>query len=552
MQRKEVFFNFFNSGRKSAIFIPIFLGLLFGAAARFYETEGQFSPLDPIFLLEWCFYSFLFVAAFLIFERVMLSLIKRREENQVSDVDELPEFIAPSWSGMKRYALITTICWIPTYLCLFPGVMVGDTADQIESYISGSAIFDWHPFLDTFLYGKFFDIGGISDPMLGMGVLVALQVIFAIFVVSYVAYYVKTIVGTRHAGAITLVFLAVYPMAILTFMTINKDTTFTIIFMLFTLLYCEVWRSRGNLLKKPSFLVVFILVALLTAFTKKTGPYLVSATLMLMIFMKGKKSTKCSICLGGIALLLFAQVFVPAVVFPKINVVPGPKQEMLAIPEQQLARIVKDSPEEFSEGEKQVINDVIAVGFDGIAENYNNYLVDPIKKTYVPNEESIPAFLKLWIKKGLQHPWQYIATEIGLESVWFSFSGPSLGSAHFYISYTDSESANLLADKVTWPGPTHASQVWSSFYTRLANTPILNFLIYVCVWASIVPFALAFFIFRRSKHIINALVCQMPFLLSFAMLMLCPTSSHPRYMLPMMFAAPIFIAILTNVKTRNN
>lgn len=552
MQHKEVFFNFFNSGRKSAIIVPILLGLLFGLAARFNETGGQFKPYDIMFLIEWCFYSLMFIVAFFAIEKGLTRLTKKRNEKGNADKknEVLPDFIAPTWSGMKKYVCITTLCWIPTYLFLFPGIMVGDTAMQIEEYIAGGTISDWHPFLDTIVYGKFFELGGISNPMLGIGVFVALQMVFAIFVISYVVYYVKTLMQVRHSSTVALLFLVVYPMAVVTFMTVNKDTSFTPFFMLFSLLYCEIWRTRGKLLKKPSFLIVFIFVCLLTMYTKKTGPYLVSVALMLMVFMKGKRAFRSFAFLGGVALLLFSQVFVPAVIFPQINVTSGPKQEMLAIPEQQLARIVKDSPEEFSEQERQIIDDVIAVGFDGIAENYNNYLVDPIKKTYIPKEDSVGAFLQLWFKKGLQHPWEYIATEIGLESVWFSFSGSSVGSMHVYISYTDSESANDLSNVITWPEASWASKVWSALYTRLVNTPVLNAVMYVCIWASIVPFCLLFLIWRRAKHPLDALVAQSPLLLSMAMLMLCPTSTHARYMLPMMLAAPIFIAVLTNTETR--
>ena len=316
----------------------------------------------------------------------------------------------------------------------------------------------------------------------------------------------------------------------------NKDTTFTICFMLFCVLYCEVWRSRGALLKRPSFLVVLVVVALSAIFTKKTGSYLISAALILLIFMIGKKTLRCVAAFIGVVLLLFAQTFVPSVVFPRINVEPGPKQEMLAIPEQQLARIVSD--------------DVISVGFNGIDKNYDDYLVDPIKGTDVPNEDSIGAFLKLWIKKGLEHPWQYIATEIGLQSGWISFSGNAAKGAYVYSSPTDSSSANSLSDKVKWPEASTASSVWASWYTDLSNIPILNLPMYVCVWATIIPFGIVFFIWRKAEHVIDALVPQMPLLLSMGMLLLCPTSGHARYMLPMMLTAPIFIAILSRIKIR--
>lgn len=552
MNFKKRFFANIDNGRKSAVIVPFFLGFLFSAASRFNQTDGQFKPYDIAFLLTGCLYGLLFVALFLAFERGMVTLAQKRVNMKSlhGDGGRLPQFIAPSWNGMKRYVCITALCWILTYFLLFPGIVVGDTAVQIEQDLSGNEIADWHPFLETKIFGQFFKIGGLSHPMLGVGVFIALQMIVAIGVVSYVAYYVQSLMKIRHVGDVALVLLAVYPMAPLSFMTMNKDTTFTICFMLFCVLYCEVWRSRGTLLKHPSFLIAFVVVSLSAIFTKKTGSYLISVALILLIFMIGKKMLRCVAAFIGVMLLLFAQMFVPSVIFPRINVEPGPKQEMLAIPEQQLARIVRDSPGEFTEQERKIIDDVIAVGFNGIDKNYNNYLVDPIKGTDVPNEDSIGAFLKLWIKKGLEHPWQYIATEIGLQSGWISFSGNVAKGVYVYSSPTDSASANSLSDKVKWPEASTASSVWASWYTDLSNTPILNLPMYVCVWATIIPFGIVFFIWRKAEHMIDALVPQMPLLLSMGMLLLCPTSGHARYMLPMMLTAPIFIAILSRIKIR--
>ena len=561
MNQKDIILNFFKSGRKVALVVPIILGFLFSAAARFNETNGLFKPYDAAFLLNGVYYSIMFVIVFFALEKGILSIRSRLNKVLPEDhtftrthehvpVDLPLEFIAPSWKGMKKYLLITGLFWLPTYLFLFPGIMMGDTAVQIEGYLSGDVIVDWHPFFETKLYGKFFSLGGIDNPMLGVGIFIALQMIIGAFVVAYVAYYVQNIVGFRHAGIAACILLSVYPVASLNCMTMNKDTSFAICFMLFCVLYCEVWRSRGKFLKQPAFLIAFIVVSLLAMYTKKTGPYLIAVALMLMIFMKGKKTIRCSICAGGVVLLLFTQVFMPTFVFPKINVTTGPKQEMLAIPEQQLARVVKDFPEEFNDQEKQIIDDIIAVGFDGISGKYNNYLVDPIKQTYLPNEKSIGAFLKLWAKKGLEHPWEYIVTEIGLESGWFAFSGNAVKGAYVYSSPTDSYSANSLSTKITWPEASAASCAWASWYNNLSNTPILNFLMYVCLWASIVPFFLVFYLWRRSKYVIDALISQMPLLLSMGMLLLCPTSGHARYMLPMMLAAPIFIAIAIRSKIR--
>ena len=271
MNFKKKFFENINNGRKSAVIVPFFLGFLFSAASRFTQTDGQFKPYDIAFLLTGFLYGLLFLVLFLAFEKGIAVLARKGVSMTSShgDGEALPQFIAPSWSGMKRYVCITALCWMLTYLLLFPGIIVGDTAVQIEQYMSGNTIADWHPFLDTKIFGRFFAIGGLSHPMLGVGIFVALQMIVAVGVVSYVAYYVQNLVKVRHAGDAVLVLLAVYPVAPLSFMTMNKDTTFTICFMLFCVLYCEVWRSRGALLKRSSFWLCLLLLHYLQSLLRK-------------------------------------------------------------------------------------------------------------------------------------------------------------------------------------------------------------------------------------------------------------------------------------------
>lgn len=135
---KKSFFENINDGRKSAVIVPSFLGFLFSAASRFTQTDGQFKPYDIAFLFTGFLYGLLFLVLFLIFEKGIAVLARKSVSMKSSHGDDgaLPQFIAPSWSGMKRYVCITALCWMLTYLLLFPGIVVGDTAVQIEQYMS--------------------------------------------------------------------------------------------------------------------------------------------------------------------------------------------------------------------------------------------------------------------------------------------------------------------------------------------------------------------------------------------------------------------------------
>ena len=109
---------------------------------------------------------------------------------------------------------------------------------------------------------------------------------------------------------------------------------------------------------------------------KKTGVYVVIGTLLLMAIPYRKQFARLLLPLFASALVMW--IVLPRIVFPLLDVAPGGKQEMLAIPFQQTACYVVNHSEELSEWEDQAIDAVLHI--ETLPERYDPSSSDPVKK----------------------------------------------------------------------------------------------------------------------------------------------------------------------------
>lgn len=512
---------------------PIILGFLYAGAEQFIISNGDFTITTPSFLARLFIYSSIFSVVFYL---IFTLLSKKHKTNTQANIQNL------KFKSILKTWIILILCWLPVYIMLFPGVMIGDTSIQIAQYLNGEGFADWHPFLTTFIFGWFISIFGANQAMVGVGVFIAIQMLLASFTLAFLCNYIGYITKSNKFKIAALILFA-FPIAPLSFMNMNKDDIFCIFFIWFCISFCEVWRTRGEILKNKKFIFFFIIFSILACLTKKTGAYIIPCSLFALIFLVTTRRQKIITSVTTVSVVALIHFIIPTFIFPIINVSPGPKSEALAVPIQLVSSAAIAYPEDFSQDDQQIINDTIAVGYNNIKDKYNSYTVDPIKGTGSPNSSSSGAFLKLFIREGIKHPWTYIKAELGLQNGWSTFTTPN-GKNNTYSRSTDSYSANTLTEEITWPEASVASKVFASLYASITKIPVVNTIFFVGVWASFVPILILFLIFRHGKNITKSLLAVLPLLLSFVLLYICPVSTHQRYMLPMFYTGVLFIAVL--------
>lgn len=526
-------------GKKLAYIIPFMMGFLFAGADQFIKYNGYFEWYDSAFLIKVIFYSTLFTILFSSIRYMVLIYMRNRDLNQKLEFKNRKK----EMGEILKYWVIIILAWLPTYVCLFPGVVDGDTAIMIVQALSGEKFRDWHPFFDTILFGKFAAIKE-NNIMFGVGIYCTILMLLASILCSVVVWYCGVITGNRPIRRMVLV-LFVLPIAPITFMRMDKDGIFSFFFTLYCICYCELFRSKLRILKSGRYDLLLGISIIGACLTKKTGIYVVVFSLLMVAAINTVRKLRVLVVIIGMSVFVIIQIFIPKFLFPIINVEKGPISEALAVPIQQIAKVTCMYPEDFSTSDIQIINDIISVGFENIPENYDDYLVDPIKGMGIKNEDSLGDFIKLWCRELIKHPWVYICTELGLESGWVSFEN-HYGYPNVYNRAVDSEVCNFMAPEVKWPYATKLSQIYSYCYETITEIPLINIVFYTPIWAMCVPMLLLFLFFTIDQIKIRDLVMFAPLILSMALLWICPVSTHLRYMIPMFFGAPLFVALLIN------
>ncbi len=457
----------------------------------------------------------------------------------------LRRFLSFGWSPAPVIlgALVILACWMVYIVLLFPGTMWYDTSWQVYEYYAQSYS-DHHPFLLVFLFGWFIDLGRFlfNDGAAGLFILIAIQIAATVTAFSLICSYLRR-VGVRWGVCLGfLLFFALFPFFPMTFVSIVKDTLQATLFMYFALLFAEVVRTRGDVLRHWWVPVAFILLGLGICVSKKTGIYMVAIPLIACAFMHLRNGGRALLPLIGALLAVFMFIFLPRVVMPAMGVEPGGKQEMLAVPIQQVAheyvlysKGVEGYEDAFSAEDIKLLDDFLIINHADIPSEFDYTIVDPIKDGALADETLIPEFLQLWARLGLEHPMGHLEAWIGMEAGWVSYEPAiTVKVASGTIANND-----LVSQYVTWPDSSWKNDFVTRLYNFVGSIPLLNVSYSSALWASVLP-AFGLYLLSRAKSAPGRrgrmLLAVSPWLMAAVTLFVCPVSTGvevARYILPL-------------------
>ena len=557
------------------VVIPVVLSVLFALGDYAGNNSGRIDLADPAFLLRLIACLALFVGGFegayhLFVRRPALRRAREQAARAVAaregvdpgvlariagalrDPAGSPErhhFFGFGWkrSDVVKAAVLVMLCWLPYLIWLYPGTLWYDTSWQVYEYYSGS-LSDHHPFLLVYLYGAFIDLGRtlLGDGTRGMFVLICIQYVAAAFGFSLICSYLRR-AGARWGLCLgILLFFCLFPFFPMMFCSIVKDTLQAVLFIYFALLYCEVVRTRGEILKHLWPTVALLLLGLAICIVKKTGVYVVAAPLIALAFMRLRWGGRALLPIVGAFLAVVMLVVFPRVVLPALDVEPGGKQESLAVPIQQVAHDVKYYPEDFSDADKQLLNDFLWIDFDDIPSEFDYEIVDPIKDGSLRDDSLIPQFMALWARLALAHPLGTLEGWMGMEAGWFSFD-PSL-----VVKVASGEVANsdFLDAYVSWPDASTGNSIATDAFNLPKSIPLVGILYNQALWATILP-ALCLYVVAKTRTGArlgrwNLLLMLSPYLMTVVTLMVCPVSTDveaARYLIAMVSSGLLFTTL---------
>lgn len=517
------------------------------------QHEGKIDTRNALLYVNTLFYIALFTLLFFAATKIVPRINHHNES--LSKPFEAFRKLTMDWSPRSIITLwcLVTAFWIPYFVAYFPGVYWYDTSWQLMEYYDPSVPFtDHHPFMMTYLYVGFAHIGKalFNNAIYGLYLLVLVQSLLSTLAIACTVCYTDKYNTPWKCRFFIAAFLTLFPIIPMMSMSLAKDTFNTPFFVFFSIAFCELWRTQGEILKSVSFNVFFILDVLAVSLTKKTGMYIiVLALLLLACFVVKHWSCKIATIVLGSVPYLVVGIIVPTFILPALHIAPGESNEILAVPMQQVANVVHDHKDDLSAAEIDKIQQTYHMDIDQLQGAYCWYKADPIKGQELSSKD-VHALITTWMKQLVKHPGDMIAGWGGLSVAWFSFnvaSGEERDLSMMLPINNSKHHYQNIEQYIPWTDNTKAGNAIGRFYAdTLSATPIFNIIWQKAFWATILPCAIMFLILRSKKNKLNLLMLNLPMFITMLVLFAGPISTHTeatRYVLPMLYIIPLFLSL---------
>lgn len=440
--------------------------------------------------------------------------------------------------------LIIFIFWLPYYFVTYPGGVQWDTFSQINQYYGIEELTNHHPVISTLIMGSFIKLGRfLADDNLGVFMYNIFQSLLLVYAFSL---FFKLMSAFKTPYPLRWVFLGFYSLITIwpAFAQLMiKDTLYTAAVCIFLYLIVS-----DVIMKYSSPLSCFKLIAAgaMVCLLRNNGVYIIGFTLMFILFCRRIRRKRLLLCLS-IPVFIF-YVFVK-VILPICDIPAGSKREMLSIPFQQTARYVQMYGNEMSETNKQIINNVL--DYEGLAQNYNPELSDPVKATYKENSsvDEFIQYLKVWLRGFFTHPSTYIAATLNNTYGYYSLEAELKGNNDPY--FIESNRAVNTGDFNIY----NASPFYKDGINILLNLrniqmrlPVINLFFNMGFYTWLLIFFLARLI---AKHRFSDIVVLVPSLTSVLICIASPVNTYLRYMLPVMACMPLVVSSVIYVQSNH-
>lgn len=549
-----------------AYIISIVAGLAMSFSFYARSLFDSNSALEFAFILKFVLRALFFAACI-----CGLLLLSRRTASDTGFQSPIARYFSMRPKNIFILSAVMILIWIPIIRSMYPFHMGADTIAQLlwgqgyqafdpssKQILDGFSMSDHHPFLDTLIYTAFYKLGLLfSNETLGITILCYLTAIFTAFTFSTSCCWLYSHKAPFSLCIGAYLFWCLNPIISMTTQGLVKDMTSMPFFILWLLLFLDCALSNGSQINKPFIRFLNLgLLTLLCSLTRKTLFYVcIPSSILLTIYLLNcfRKSnvdgcSKRSIlkipAISTLSWLLPSLIYlmiIPSFVYPALKIAPGGVQETLSVPIQQVSSVVVNHVDELSSSELETISNVLPIS--EIGSIYSPDSADPVKDSWnrSASREDTISFLKLWMKLGLRYPMDYLTSIQYIGRFWtfgdFAGDNPGvwwgwseMGGGMIFPSYA--EGTQTLSQQATY----------SFLYNVLYSTPILGMLFDVAFYTVCIPITCCSIMIYNKEKLSKVLLNYCPMILSLCLL--CIVAAYqPRYILNLLFCAPIFLCI---------
>lgn len=461
--------------------------------------------------------------------------------------DSLKEFI--NNINRTKIFIVLLISRIPYLVIFYPGLVCYSSTVSIAQYygiptfatqlssVQGATISNHHPAIYAYIYSALLKFGELLvNQNFGYFLIVFLQVVISIAVITYVLTVLKDTINKKYFIIVLLIY-ALFPIFPVWEIAPVKDVCFSLSILMLCVELYQIIKTDFNILKKISFIILFIVTCLCCCFTKSQGAYILIVVSIIITIKYRKKILKPLIIM--LSTSIFYLFIFCSLILPSIGVAPIGKQESIGFMLQQTARYVVSNAEEVTKEEQAVISKILP--YEEIPNRYNPTLQDDIKFMFNQQvtQEDLMNYYKVWFTMFFKHPETYIKATF-LNSKGFFFGGEDSTFFPNYLEenpiFTENQEFNIYHTNPIYYGVGESIKNFS-------NLPVIRELFKspLYVWITIIS-SIIFFIKKREDMV----AFMLPLLVCVLTLIVTPTV-FVRYVMMMILATPALIFVLLSI-----
>jgi len=426
------------------------------------------------------------------------------------------------------------LCWLPYYVCLFPGTVSNDSLSQMRIILGLSRWSNANPICQTGLVGVFMKLGGLlGSGDAGVALYCVLQAVLMAWLLGSLLHEMSLAHSPKWVIALSFSFYAFCPIFPVFAFCVGKDTNFAMA-VLFLALEC--WRVLNRSECSKLRIVCLCIASVACVVLRNPGVYLVILTLV-FVLLSTLRTGRWQAPLAG--LLSAAVVFgsLHLLIIPTLDIEPMPETEEYSIPLQQIARVAASSA--FTPEQAAAVDGVIPVA--QLKDAYNPELSDPVKDLWRKDAtaEAKAAFWKAWPSIIRDHPLTCVSATFHNTYAYLYPGYVSLIKPTLLIGDQSSRTANTEGLYPFTVNPLSGSL--KRFMNTLNRSALFRVLVSPGLYGWLTLLAVVCLTRGKDKR---GLLCTVPALFTLAGCMLSAVNGYFRYAMPLYLSAPFLLFLL--------
>ncbi|MCH5167036.1 MAG: hypothetical protein J1F35_04000 [Erysipelotrichales bacterium] len=540
------------------------LSIIFALFMILGESYASYGSYKLIFLnittfiisvIKLCGFSYIFTHLFLILDNYIPKIKDK-------DIKFKNKYLSKFMDIFNKYPFRTSFVCIFIVICIgmlafYPIVLSPDPSFQIKMYFNEHTKYiDWviqrdpnvfmtahHPVLQTFMIGYAIEIGRhfVNDNF-GLFIYTFIQ---SFIYASVLAYTIKFLKEHNINSKMRLIVLLIYmfvPMFTLYSLSAVKDTLYTAFMILFTLKVFDIVENYKDKQINIKYLIPLYFIMLFIALFRHNGVYVIALTIFVLLFYSRKNILRILITF----LLFFISIYsFDNILVPSLGISDGSVREMLSVPFQQTARLVKEKPKFYKGEDKKIIDYILK--YKTLATRYDPNLADPVKNKF--NKETTNAdlakYFKAWFKGLVKHP------DIYVDATMNNIYGYFYPNAHKWYVYTEFDERVTQNDLVDYhynnlDGLRNVITIYANIFPFI---PVIGLISNIAINTWVILILSVYLLVTKNKKYLISLV---PLYGSLIFCILGPANTYFRYAMPYIFVLPALIMLLLKVIRGDN